>query len=419
MLIQFCFNNFKSFKDDSILDFTATKITEHSNRLVKIASDNILTTAAIYGANASGKSNVIEAFRYMRRYILYSFSYGEDIEKKDNSINKPRFLPFLFDEESKIKDSTFEVYFTLSKDSTQKTYNYGFSLNKEGITEEWLNSQAKTSKIPKKIFYRNTRTGDLDLSGIAKKSQENIVIALGNETLIVSLGAKLQIEKLKTVRDWFLETTCYNFGNPQENALLSSFIPNNFVDDKNIQKKIVNYLSTFDKSIIDFEISDVEMGEDGHKKIKIETVHKMTNGKRATIPLREESDGTLKMLSLYPALQDILESGSILFIDELNARLHPLLVRNFILTFLNPDTNKNHAQLVFTLHDAFQLSNNLLRRDEIWFTEKDDNGISTLYSLADFTDEDGDKIRKDENYEKNYLLGKYGAIPDLESFNMF
>jgi hypothetical protein len=110
---------------------------------------------------------------------------------------------------------------------------------------------------------------------------------------------------------------------------------------------------------------------------------------------------------------------SVFFIDELNARLHPLLVRNFVLTFLNPEINPNHAQLVFTIHDTWQLSNQLLRRDEIWFVEKDERGVSTLYSLADFVYEDGSRIRKDESYQKNYLIGKYGAIPTLKSIDIF
>ena len=139
----------------------------------------------------------------------------------------------------------------------------------------------------------------------------------------------------------------------------------------------------------------------------------------ATIPLSEESAGTLKMFALYPALQDTLENGGVLFVDELNARLHPLLVRAFLVAFLNPETNPKHAQLVFTTHDSWQLSNDLLRRDEIWFTEKNSSGVSVLYSLADFVDDDGVKIRKDENYEKSYLLGKYGAIPSLSYFDMF
>ena len=104
--------------------------------------------------------------------------------------------------------------------------------------------------------------------------------------------------------------------------------------------------------------------------------------------------------------------------DELNAQLHPLLVRAFLIMFLNPEINVNHAQLVFTTHDSWQLANNILRRDEIWFVEKGRDGASSIYSLADFTDESGTKIRKDENYEKNYLLGKYGAIP-IFSKNVF
>ena len=123
------------------------------------------------------------------------------------------------------------------------------------------------------------------------------------------------------------------------------------------------------------------------------------------------------MFAFYPELQSVMKNGGVYFIDDLNASLHPLLVRNFILTFLNPEININHAQLIFTTHDTWQLSNQLLRRDEIWFTEKDDEGLSTLYSLADFIDEDGSRIRKDENYEKNYLLGKYGAIPSLKTID--
>ena len=138
-----------------------------------------------------------------------------------------------------------------------------------------------------------------------------------------------------------------------------------------------------------------------------------------SIPLQHESAGTLKMFALYPMLEDVLSTGGVMFIDELNARLHPLLVRAFIITFLNPEINTKHAQLIFTSHDSWQLNGNMLRRDEIWFSEKNIDGVSNLYSLADFVDEDGVKIRKDENYEKNYLLGKYGAIPSLSNFDMF
>ncbi|MCF0238286.1 MAG: AAA family ATPase, partial [Sphaerochaetaceae bacterium] len=172
--------------------------------------------------------------------------------------------------------------------------------------------------------------------------------------------------------------------------------------------------------IKDFKIEKVPQTEKSIvDSYKINTLHKKLDSEdMAEIPLSFESAGTLKMFALYPKLQDVLKNGSIFCVDELNARLHPLLVRNLLLIFLNPEININHAQLIFTTHDTWQLSNNLLRRDEIWFVEKDINGVSTLYSLADFIDDDGSHIRKDENYEKNYLIGKYGAIPFLRSIKV-
>lgn len=417
MLIQFCFKNFKSFRDDTILDLSAAKITEHSDRVISVGYEKLLPAAAIFGANASGKSNVIEAFRYMMMYVIESFSYGGDPEEKKSKSRKPKYTPFLFDSDSKEAESSFEVYIMDTKEQGFKSYNYGFTLNQRGIVEEWLNSKAKTAREYKRIFYRNV--DELDLSGLPPKSRELIRLSLNKETLMVSLGAKLKIAKLKTIRDWFYNTNFANFGNPYENVFLSSLIPEGFAENKGVQEKVVAYFSAFDPSIIGFEVEAMKGEDEENKYVKINAIHRMIDGGTAAIPLEEESDGTLKMFALYPALQDTLEHGGVLFVDELNARLHPLLVRSFLLTFLNPEVNPNHAQLVFTTHDSWQLSNELLRRDEIWFTDKNEEGVSTLYSLADFVDEDGVKIRKDESYEKNYLLGKYGAIPALRYFDMF
>ena len=417
MLIQFRFKNFKSFRDDTILDLSATKITEHSDRVIQIGTEKILPTAAIYGANASGKSNVIEAFRYMMTYIVDSFAYGGEADDKKSKTKKPRHTPFLFDNTSKDAESSFEVYFITSEEDGCKSYNYGFTLNQDGVVEEWLNSKAKTARDYKTIFYRSKE--ELDLSGLPKKNQDAIRMSLYDEALIVSLGAKQRIAKLKLIRDWFYNTNFTNFGNPIENFFLSSLIPDGFADNEKVQAKVIDYFAAFDPFIIGFNVETIK-SDDDVEKVTIDAIHQIIGSKEtASIPLQDESDGTLKMFALYPALQDTLDTGSILFVDELNARLHPLLVRSFIIMFLNPETNPKHAQLVFTTHDSWQLSNSLLRRDEIWFTEKTSSGITTLYSLADFVDEDGTKIRKDESYEKNYLLGKYGAIPTLKYFDMF
>lgn len=420
MLLQFNFKNYKSFRDDTILDLTATKISDFNGHVVSIANERVLPVAAIFGANASGKSNVQEAFRYMTMYVIESLEYGDeaDSKKKKTKFFKP--TPFLFDNESKNAETTFEVYFIDSEENGAKTYNYGFSVNGSGVCEEWLNCKSKTSRgIYKKIFYRHG--DDIDMPGIPVKSQENIKIALAKETLIVSLGAKLKIAKLKFIRDWFINNDFADFGRPIENFFLSQLIPNGFADDEKVQQNVVDYFSTFDPSIIGFNVEVLKSdNDDEDEHLKIDAIHRLINSDQTTsIPLQNESAGTLKMFALYPMLQDVLSTGGVLFVDELNARLHPLLVRTFVITFLNPEINTKHAQLIFTSHDSWQLNGNMLRRDEIWFTEKDYDGVSTLYSLADFVDEDGVKIRKDENYEKNYLLGKYGAIPTLKYFDMF
>lgn len=420
MLLQFIFKNFKSFKDDTTIDLTATKISEFNNHVISIANERILPVAAIFGANASGKSNVQEAFRYMSMYVINSLDYGDesDQKKKKSRFFKP--TPFLFDSDSRTAESSFEVFFIDSEENGAKTYNYGFTVNSNGVCEEWLNYKSKTSRGDyKKIFYRNGN--ELDLSGIPSKSQENLKIALENETLIVSLGAKLKIAKLKYIRDWFINNDFADFGEPIENYFLSQLIPEGFADDKKVQEKVVDYFASFDPSIIGFNVEILKADSDeDDDHLKIDAIHKMIGSDQtASIPLQNESAGTLKMFALYPMLQDVLSTGGVLFIDELNARLHPLLVRTFIITFLNPEINTKNAQLIFTSHDSWQLNGNMLRRDEIWFVEKTLDGVSTLYSLADFVDEDGVKIRKDENYEKNYLLGKYGAIPSLKYFDMF
>ena len=418
MLVQFRFKNFKSFRDEAVLDLSAAKMTEFSERVVSIGGERLLRTAAIYGANASGKSNVYEAFFYMSLYVRNSFNYGDDRE----GFAQYRPIPFLFDSTSADEESLFEVYFMLPGDSREKMYHYGFCVNHDGVTEEWLNTKAKTARKYNPVFYRNEKEGekDLDLSGLTKSGRENVRAALDSRTLIVSLGAKLKVEVCKMVRDWFLVNEFSNFGNPRVNARLSQRVPNGFIEDKAVQQRVVAYFASFDSSIKDFRVERLPPDETVQgERYRIDSLHKNFDcDDIAAIPLGWESAGTLKMFALYPELQSVLAHGSVFVIDELNARLHPLLVRNFLLLFLNPKINVHNAQLIFTTHDTWQLSNRLLRRDEIWFTEKDARGVSTLYSLADIADEDGARVRKDVSYEKNYLLGKYGAIPALRDMNV-
>lgn len=422
MLIQFNFKNFKSFRDEVSLDLTATKITEHEDHVTEAANDKLLKVAAIYGANASGKSNVYNAFEYMTYYVDESFKFGDEEERRRKSGDSyQKVIPFLFDGNSRNEETTFEVFYVDNSENTGKTYQYGFSLKKDEVVEEWLYSKAKTARNKyRTIFYRK-KGEELEMNGFSKNHVENIKASLNKESLIVSLGSKLRIAKLKKVRDWFLSNEIVNFGDPAENFFLSRVLPEGFVDRKEVQDNVVEYFASFDEAIQDFNIEELpqEDEKDNSKSYKIDALHKMGNsGEMVSIPLKQESSGTLKMFALYPSLMEVLDQGSTLFIDELNARLHPLLVRNIILTFLSPEINTRNAQLIFTTHDIWQFSNELLRRDEIWMVNKNRDGVSELYSLVEFKDEDGNKVRRDEALAKNYLTGNYGAIPALKPMKM-
>ena len=403
MLIQFRFKNFKSFRDDTVLDFSATEDTENENRIAKVGDERILTAACIFGPNASGKSNVIKAFRYMMEYVTSSVVYSRD---KVRGIN--RLTPFLFDNKSKDAESLFEVFFSRETGKGCTIYNYGFSVSQNGVPEEWLNYKAASGKEYNSIFYRGKN--ELDLSGIPEKRRENIEISLEKETLILSLGSFLKINRFKIVIDWFMKNRITNFGNPRENEGLSHQAPTGFADSLDVQNQVVKYLEAFDSSIIGFDVEVLKSDDDGKQILNIKTKHKNLDGGTGLLPLSQESDGTLKMFALYQFIQDCIERGSVLLVDELNSRLHPLLVRNILITFMDPEVNIHHAQIIFTSHDLWQLKNNILRKDEIWFTDKDNDGISTLYSLADFKG-----VESENNYVENYLLGQYGAIPSLKA----
>lgn len=414
MLLEFSFKNVASFKDEAVLDMTATKITEFNERVVSVSNEHVLPIAAIFGANASGKSNVYKAFEFMNYFVLNSEKYSG----KDDEYIESLCLPFLFSKDSIKDDSKYEVFFTIPNDLKEKTYYYGFVLGEKGIKEEWLYVKAKTSKEYKIVFTRDGKK--YDLSGIDKAKRENILVSLDKNVLIISLGALLKVDICSLVLNWFSLNEFMDYGDAFSNFINSKTLPDDFINNGTVQNNIVKYFESFDKGIKGFNISEVMLdGDTKKKRYRINTRHKMIDSDDyGELPLDYESSGTLKMFNMYSFLHKVLNNGGVLFVDELSGRLHTLLVRNILLLFLNPEINKNHAQLIFTSHDTFTLSNELLRRDEIWFTDKDDNGISTLYSLADFADEDGSKIRKDENYYKNYLLGKYGAIPSLENIKL-
>lgn len=419
MLLQFAFKNYKSFRDEATLDLTVAEPNEtpeneldvdaEQGRYVARNGEKVLRAAAIYGANGGGKSNFVNAFQAMRWCVLRSF--GFDDKESEKFAQAPTFpRPFLFDTENKKRKTEFEVYF-LAPDDPDKVYNYGFTIGRDGVGEEWFNvkNAAKNERF-RRVFYRNTETGELKFSRFTEAAKANIQSALRKETLVVSLGVKLNVKPLKVVWDFFAAVDVLCFGSPLMNLILSKTFATLAEDEEPdaFFGEITPFIQKFDSSIVRVKYEIKDDGEGG-QKVRLFAGHKTQDSDELTyLPFQEESDGTQKMLALYPYLRQVFDRGALLFVDELNARLHPLLQRSILASFLDPEQNPNGAQLVFTTHEPWLLDCGLLRRDEIWFVQKGDFGASTLYSLAEF-DENGDR----PNYQEDYLLGKYGAIPRL------
>ena len=415
MLLQFYFSNYRSFEGEGILDMRASGSNELSSHIRNTLNEKVLPVTAIYGANASGKSSVFEAFQFMTWCVLESLSFSDDNKKNPYKLKVDSFKF----SESREKPSEFEINYIDKKGKKELYYNYGFKIDNSGILEEYLASNTKTGVKRNEDYtyiFKRERNQKLYLDSSIEKFRENLEISLKDKTLLVSLGAKLNIDEFIRVRTWFINTEVINFSNSLYGAFLENILPNNIIESEEVRKNLVSFINSFDDSIIDIEVEKISAIDENDKdNYRVFTIHKSDKGtSTARISMNEESSGTKKMFSLYQTLLDALENGGLFFADELDIKLHPLLMRNILLTFTDKEKNPNNAQLIFTTHNTIYMDMDLLRRDEIWFVEKD-NGVSNLYSLDDITNEKGEKVRKDSNYEKHYLLGNYGAIPNLKN----
>ena len=415
MLLQFYFSNYRSFEGEGILDMRSSGSNELSSHIRNNLNEKVLPITAIYGANASGKSSVFEAFQFMALCILESLSFSDDNKKNPYKLKVDSFKF----SDSRDKPSEFEINYIDKKGKKELYYNYGFKIDNSGILEEYLASNTKTGVKRNEEYtyiFKRERSQKLYLDSSIEKFRENLEISLKDKTLLVSLGAKLNINEFIRVRTWFINAEVINFSNSLYGVFLENTLPDNIIESEEVRKNLVSFINSFDDSIIDIEVEKISaIDESDSDNYRVFTVHKSDKETSvARISMNEESSGTKKMFSLYQTLLDVLEKGTVFFADELDIKLHPLLMRNILLTFTDKEKNPNNAQLIFTTHNTIYMDMNLLRRDEIWFVEKD-NGVSNLYSLDDITNEKGEKVRKDSNYEKHYLLGNYGAIPNLKN----
>lgn len=402
MLIRFSFKNFKSFKDENCLDMEATSLKEHEYNVAKIDNGEYLKVSAIYGANASGKTNVLQAFDYMKNRILVS-----DDSKKNFPIDEENIYSFMINEEP----IALEVEI-LAKNN--KIYKYGFELLKDNIISEWL-YEKRVNKFYS-IFERENNNVTMKTNKIAGLSN------IDEKTLFLNIYSKIDKdnEDFANVYYWFMNSNYLDLGNPDFEGIIDKRVSFKILTDKNYKKELLKFIKTFDAGIegINTIPDSVEAVKNNNGIVDIKVTHKGENGEEKALPFYLESNGTRKMFYLFDFFMDALKNGMVLFVDELDAKLHPLLTRYIINLFHNSDINKGNGQLIYSTHDTVNLNKDTFRRDEIWFAEKDKDGISKIYSLADYKINDV-KVRNDATYNKDYLSGRYGAIPVLEDFIKF
>lgn len=406
MLIRFSFKNFKSFKNENCLDMEATSLKEHEYNVAKTENGEYLKVSAIYGANASGKTNVLQAFDYMKKRILVS-----DDSKKNSLIDEENIYSFMINNDP----IALEVEI-LAKNN--KIYKYGFEVLKDTIISEWL-FEKRVNKFYA-IFERENNNVSM------KPNKISDLVNIDERTLFLNIYSKIDRnnEDFSNVYDWFVNSMYLDLGNPNFERFINNRVSLKILSDENYKTELLKFIKTFDSGIEGIRTTpdSIEAVKSNNGIIDIEVLHRGENGELKALPFYLESNGTRKMFHLFDFFMDALKNGMVLFIDELDAKLHPLLTRYIINLFHNSQTNIGNGQLIYSTHDTVNLNKETFRRDEIWFAEKDKDGISEIYALSDYILEDdknaGKKVRNDATYNKDYLTGRYGAIPVLEEFDI-
>ena len=406
MLIRFSFKNFKSFKNENCLDMEATSLKEHEYNVAKTKNGEYLKLSAIYGANASGKTNVLQAFDYMKKRILVS-----DDSKKNSPIDEENIYSFMINNDP----IALEVEI-LAKNN--KIYKYGFEVLKDTIISEWL-FEKRVNKFYA-IFERENNNVSM------KPNKISDLVNIDERTLFLNIYSKIDRnnEDFSNVYDWFVNSMYLDLGNPNFERFINNRVSLKILSDENYKKELLKFIKTIDSGIEGIKTTpdSLEAVKSNNGIIDIEVLHRGENGELKALPFYLESNGTRKMFHLFDFFMDALKNGMVLFVDELDAKLHPLLTRYIINLFHNSQTNIGNGQLIYSTHDTVNLNKETFRRDEIWFAEKDKDGVSEIYALSDYILEAdknaGKKVRNDATYNKDYLTGRYGAIPVLEEFDI-
>ncbi|QEI39826.1 hypothetical protein BMF77_00379 [Dolichospermum sp. UHCC 0315A] len=430
MLVEFSVENYRSIQEKQTLSMVAAEDETmlDSNTFPVPNNDDLrlVTSAAIYGPNASGKSNLLKAIQVLKNLVINSASRMQIGDKLPVE-------PFRLNSESAKKPSSFEVIFIHEK----IRYEYGVSLNRERVFEEWLIAYRNEVQenwfsreyLPDNPTFEPNEGYKWSFGKGLKGEKKRIQRFVRSNSLFISHAAQNNHPQLTEVFDFF-----------QDELKIILHIDTPFIVDDTNNEGYYNYmvklLNEADIGIADLKIEIIpetlnddmihriqqEMQKLGINAISkdipdfgrldIITVHKMNDSdKTVEFEIDEESDGTKRLFEIAGYWLYVLQNGEILIIDEIDRSLHPVLSKALIKMFNNPEINKNNAQLIFTTHDTTLLDGEIFRPDQIWFTEKD-NSMTKLYSLFDF------RPREDESLQKGYLLGRYGAIPFINGLSI-
>lgn len=419
MLYQFKVGNYRSFSAVKTLSLVPASITDHPENILTDGKNRWLSAAVVYGANSSGKSNLLRAMGVMKQMVTGTFD--------KSSVSALPYDPFLLE----VSQQTAPTHFEITFQANGIRYRYGFEYTSEHITAEWLFEAKKKTDRP--LFIRSEE-GIQVMSWF--QEGKNLEEKTRDNALFINVVDQFNGPTAGVLMKWFKEFNVIS-GLSHENYRKITF---DMLEHPATKQDLVRFYKNMDLGFDQIEVYKQEVNPDEMTK----SILKSTNGLVTFIPSGpylinissthpvydehkqavgqvefdtrgQESAGTNKLIDLSGPVFATLHNGGILVVDELDSKLHPLLTLSIIRLFQNPEVNTKNAQLIFASHDTNILSFSNLRRDQIYFVEKDQYGASDLYSLAEY--KSNGKVRKDRSFEKDYLDGRYGAVPYLSSIN--
>ena len=396
MLCQFTVKNYKSIRDEVTFDMQAAAISEHEDRIIKdVDGEMYLPVSSIYGPNGGGKSNVLAALHTLVAKILRPLYATEDNEERAFLQKRIIVEPFAFSD-SKNEPTEFELFFRT--DSAE--YRYILHVKRDVVMYESLDRVKLETGRRSGLFTRDEKGVELKGAFAKLKVSEDLSKTL---TLLSYLGIAYKGNAVvKDVLNWFEYGVDFlNYGNPIQELRMA------ISTSEDVKHLMLDMIQEMDLDIVDFRVEEKE-----NDRIEVYTKH-LVDDVETELSLSDESSGTKKLFGLLPFIAASLLDGTVLVIDELDAKIHPVLLRHIIMMFNDMEINKHKAQLIFTSHDLSTMNSEVFRRDEIWFVAKGNAQNSKLYSLVEFKNEKGDSVRKDAKFDKQYLEGKYGADPYL------